>query len=65
METIGNIFHLSGYGIYVWPAFGVTLFVLLWMGVSTMRRLRINEAVLARLQEIRDEIEKNEGSPET
>ena len=60
MEMIKSIFHLSGYGIYVWPAFAVTFLVLVWMVVSTLRRLRKNEANLARLQKIRAEILANQ-----
>ena len=50
MDTIGNAFYLGGYGIYVWPAFATAAAVLLWMAVSTQRRLRGNERSLERLR---------------
>lgn len=59
-----EILFLDGYGIYVWPAFGFTLAVLVWMGVSTRHRLRRNEALLARLQKIRGDIAANESGAE-
>jgi heme exporter protein D len=59
MDAIGAIFHMGGYGIYVWPAFAVAVLVLGWMAWSTIRRLRKNERLLERLQGIREEIARN------
>jgi heme exporter protein D len=41
---------MGGYAVYVWPAFGITLVVLLVLLWSSLRRLRANEATLAELQ---------------
>ena len=53
MDGIRNALHLSGYGIYVWPAFATAAAVLCWMAVSTLRRLRDNERSLDTLQHAR------------
>ena len=53
MDRIGNVLHLGGYGIYVWPAFATAAAVLCWMAISTLRRLRDNERNLDTLQQAR------------
>ncbi len=60
METIRAFVHMNGYGLYVWPAFGVAAAVFVWMWLSTLRRLRVNERTLVQLQDIRRKIEENE-----
>ncbi len=46
MDAIWDILHLGGYGLYVWPAYGVAIVILGWMAVSTLRRLRNAERTL-------------------
>jgi heme exporter protein D len=41
---------LNGYGRFVWPAYGVTLVVLLAVVVQSVRSLRRRQAALAALQ---------------
>ena len=53
MDAIKEILVLGGYGAYVWPAFGTWAVVMVWMAVSTMRRLRGSEATLERMQSAR------------
>ena len=39
---------MGGYGGFVWPAFGLTALVMVWLLVASLRRLRTNERLLAR-----------------
>ncbi len=50
MESISNALYLSGYGIYVWPAFATAALGLCWMAISTLGLLRRAERDLERLQ---------------
>jgi heme exporter protein D len=50
MEQLSSLVHLDGYGAYVWPAYGVAALVLIGLLWWTMRGLRANERLLARLQ---------------
>lgn len=49
--TLLDFLHLNGYGLYVWPSFGFAAFVLVWMGVGTLRRLKAQERALAQVQD--------------
>lgn len=42
--------EMGGYGVYVWPAFGVTALVLAALAVASLRRLRAREQTLAGMQ---------------
>ncbi|MFO1155983.1 MAG: heme exporter protein CcmD [Rhodospirillales bacterium] len=42
--------EMGGYGVYVWPAFGVTALVLAVLAVTSLRRLRSREQTLAGMQ---------------
>ena len=50
METLTDFLAMGGYGAFVWPAFGVTAVVMVWLLISTLRRLRANERLLAQMQ---------------
>lgn len=39
-KTLGEILAMSGYGTYVWTAFGVTLLALLVLYISSRQRLK-------------------------
>lgn len=41
---------MGGYGAFVWPAFGLTALVMIWLLVATLRRLWEREKALAELQ---------------
>jgi heme exporter protein D len=41
---------MGGYGGYVWPAFGITVLVLLGLLLASLRSLRAREDALAALQ---------------
>ncbi len=44
---------MGGYAAYVWPAYGVTALVLVWMLVTTLRGLRRREAIVRTLEAAR------------
>jgi heme exporter protein D len=41
---------MGGYAAFVWPAYGLTALVMVWLLVATLRRLRERERTLAELQ---------------
>lgn len=50
MTPVSDFLAMGGYGGFVWPAFGVTALVLVWLLVASLRRLRANERQLTRMQ---------------
>ena len=48
--TLGEFFHMGGYGFYVWTSYGLTLIVLLANVVAPLRQRRKLLAELARRQ---------------
>jgi len=50
MEQIRAFLAMGGYGAFVWPAYGLTAGVMVWLVAATLRRLRANERALARLR---------------
>ena len=34
MSSLQSFLHMGGYAIYVWPAYGITLIVLVWNVLS-------------------------------
>lgn len=51
MEVLVSFVEMGGYGGYVWPAFGLTVVVLLGLLVASLRALRAREATLQALQQ--------------
>lgn len=49
MEAISEFVAMGGHGIYIWPAYGIAAVVMIAFALTTVRRLRIREAELARL----------------
>ncbi len=50
MDGIRAFFEMDGYGIYVWPAFGVTAIVLIGLLLASLRSLHDNQEILEDLQ---------------
>lgn len=50
MDSLQVLFHMDGYGGFVWPAFGVTGVVMAVLLVATLRSLRVRESTLAALR---------------
>ena len=50
MDGIRVFFEMGGYGIYVWPAFGVAAIVLIGLLLASLRSLHGNEETLEGLQ---------------
>jgi heme exporter protein D len=47
---VENFFAMGGYAAFVWPAFGLTALVMVWLLVATLHRLRERERALAALE---------------
>lgn len=47
---IRSFFDMGGYGVFVWPAYGVTALVLAAVAIASQRRLRRCQAELAALE---------------
>ena len=45
-----SFLEMGGYAAYVWPAFGITAFVLVALALASLRSLRTREQVLEGLQ---------------
>jgi heme exporter protein D len=50
MEQLMSFLAMGGYAAYVWPAFGITAFVLAALALASLRSLRAREQVLEGLQ---------------
>ncbi len=46
--TVSDFLHMGGYGSYLWPAFGLTLFVLVYNVWSARRSLAEARSAAAR-----------------
>ena len=46
MSAISDFFAMAGYGIYIWPAYGLTALIMLWFLFTSLRRLRARESAL-------------------
>jgi heme exporter protein D len=45
-----GFFAMGGYGAFVWPAYGVTALVMIWLLVASLARLRRLERKLSEAQ---------------
>jgi heme exporter protein D len=50
MDNIAEFLTMGGYAGYVWPAFGIVLFVMALLWISSMRSWRKSEQSLASLR---------------
>ncbi len=50
MDAFQNFLEMGNYGSYVWPSYGLSAAIMIWLVVSTLRRLRARERELARRQ---------------
>ncbi|WP_245651222.1 heme exporter protein CcmD [Paramagnetospirillum marisnigri] len=53
MESISALAHMGGYGGYVWPAYGISILVLLGVLVASVIGARSAEAELDAIQRVR------------
>jgi len=56
MSALQEFFHMGGYAIYVWPAVGITLAVLIGFVLSSVLRLRRTRRQLAALEAVRPRV---------
>ena len=47
MTGTEGFFAMGGYGAFVWPAYGVTALILVWLLFTTLHRLRCLQRDLA------------------
>ena len=50
MEQIETFFAMGGYGLYVWPAYGLTAAIMIAFLISTLRSLRGRKRTLQTLE---------------
>jgi len=50
MDDVLRFLEMGGYAAYIWPAWGLTIVVLVGLLVTTLRAVRRNEAELEALQ---------------
>lgn len=50
MQQISDFLAMGGYGGFVWPAFGMTAMVMVWLLADSLRRLRVNQRLLAQME---------------
>ncbi len=50
MEQLDGFLAMGGYGAFVWPAFGLTALIMVWLLLASLRRLRALERALAEQQ---------------
>ncbi|TQV79659.1 heme exporter protein CcmD [Denitrobaculum tricleocarpae] len=50
MDAFRTFIDMGSYGDYVWPSYGLTVVIMAWLVMSTLRRLRAREQELARRQ---------------
>ena len=50
MEQLRSFLAMGGYGAFVWPAFGMTALVMIWLLVASLARLRRLERKLSEAQ---------------
>ena len=53
MEAIGDFLSMGGYAVFVWPAFGVTVVVMVGLLVTSIRALRQERHTLALMESAR------------
>ncbi len=51
MEKLTEVLAMGGYGVFVWPAFGVAVVIMLAMALASRLALKKAEAALAALTE--------------
>jgi heme exporter protein D len=50
MQRLTDFLAMGGYAAFVWPAYGVTIAVMAWLLVSSLRRYRRGQRELEVLQ---------------
>lgn len=50
MDALRTFLDMGSYGNYVWPSYGLTVAIMGWLVLATLRRLRAREQELARRQ---------------
>ncbi|MEH6629189.1 MAG: heme exporter protein CcmD [Halopseudomonas aestusnigri] len=65
MDQVINFFSMGNYGAYIWTAYSLTAIVMLSLLVTTLHRLRKNQAELEELQHLRESAGQSNNKEET
>ena len=50
MQEIGTFLQMGGHGVFIWPAFALTVVIMAGLAVSTLRELRERQKTLRELE---------------
>ncbi len=50
VDSISEFLSMGGYAVFVWPAYGTALVILVGLLITSLRTLRANQAALEALQ---------------
>ena len=65
MDQITNFLSMGNYGAYIWTAYLLTAVVMLGLLVTTLQRLRRNQAELEEFQHMKDSAKQPNFKEET
>jgi heme exporter protein D len=58
MKNIVTFINMDGYGYYVWPAFSLTILILLIMAIAGFLKLKSNKSALYKVSERKNKTRK-------
>lgn len=50
MEKILSFLEMGGYGIYIWPCYGISAIFMIGIYITSTRTLKVNRAILTSLE---------------
>lgn len=65
MDQVITFFSMGNYGAYIWTAYSLTAIVMLSLLITTLHRLRKNQAELEELQRLKEFAEQRNNKEET
>ena len=58
MKNLMTLINMDGYGYYVWPAFRLTIVILLIMAIVSFLKFKSNESALNKVSERKNKTQK-------
>ena len=58
MKILMTFINMDGYGYYVWPAFSLTIVILLIMAIVSFLKFKANESALNKVSERKNKTQK-------
>ena len=65
MDVIGEFLAMGGYAAFVWPAFGVTVLVMVGLLLASLRSLRRERRALELMEKARPRSRGRGGAPQS